>query len=199
MDPRRARIRRPADLVVTALDGTVLHRYRASRPMDGTWTATGDRPWRRVSGVWPQDITPVFDDDGLVSDFPDVPVSVDVDQPFFRNYHWVAMLDPSEFADTARFAWEPGDPHGVDVGDVRMVTHHGRPAWEAIVQSTPAYEPRCMCCALLTGDLDMDTQQWVPGVPATVRLDRGTGICVFVEHQGHERGVELDVEIVAAG
>ncbi|GAA1641330.1 hypothetical protein [Georgenia ruanii] len=90
---------------------------------------------------------PVYRPDGLVAVRP---LFADTDDAMYRDYRWVAMLDPVELADG-------GDPDGVDpatrpgtaVGALAVVDHRGRPAWEAVVRALPAYQPRCGCCSLL--------------------------------------------------
>ena len=136
---------------------------------------------------------PVYRPDGLVAERP---LFADTDDAMFRNYRWVAMLDPVELADGR-------DPDGVDpgpwpgtvVGALAVVDHHGRPAWEAVVRALPTYQPRCGCCSLLR-DPVQDEREWGRGGPpnlpagyvygegARVRLDRATGICVRLEQIG---------------
>jgi hypothetical protein len=114
------------------------------------------------------------------------------DDPMYSNYNWVAMLDPLELADgidpetAARVA-----PLGVDT--VSVTEHTGRPAWEAVVWTTPAYEPRCSCCALLRSrevDVRASGAGGVNEVLASypeafrVRLDVETGVCVLIEEIG---------------
>ena len=87
-------------------------------------------------------------------------------------------------------------PPALDVGELSAVQHHGRPALEAVVRTLPEYEPRCSCCPLLNGAVayGLESQAYggpLPGLaePGSapdahtfrVRLDRGTGIAVFVE------------------
>ncbi len=136
---------------------------------------------------------PRFADDGLVAErFGD---EYDHDVPMYVNYHWVAMLDPRELAD------------GTVIESVREVTHHGRPAWEAVLRPTADYDPRCSCCPLL--DCAVAAEEYLrPDEPrreggyATrfeVRLDSVTGICVSTrELDGPRRGDGHDVRIEAA-
>lgn len=95
-----------------------------------------------------------------------------------------------------------GDLHRWDCApleyrEIRSVDHRGRPALEAIVRTTSAYDPRCSCCPLLAGrhalTIERDSMGeeqaraigWPDpaegGVEFRVRLDIGTGICVEVE------------------
>ena len=115
------------------------------------------------------------------------------DAPMFQDYFWVAMLDPVELS------------AGVVVDTVAEVVHAGRPAWEAVVRTTPAYEPRCGCCSLLRS-LEVDVREYGPRSEHVldeypeahrVRLDVGTGVCVLTEQlggltpgQGHDVRIE---------
>lgn len=81
--------------------------------------------------------------------------------------------------------------------EIRSVDHRGRPALEAIVRTTSAYDPRCSCCPLLAGRHALTIERdslgeerarelgWPDpaegGGDFRVRLDVGTGICVEVE------------------
>ncbi|NLE79238.1 MAG: hypothetical protein GX610_06570 [Rhodococcus sp.] len=179
-DPSRAWIRRPAALRVERPLGRCITTSTVDRPFDGMMRAKPGGPLLPVEGVWPTDARPPFDADGFVASRPDS-FDVDYDQPFHQNYHWVAMLDPVEFADD-----------GVDLSDVRPVSHHGRAAWEARVTPNGSYDPRCPCCSLLPGD-DSSTQF----APAVIRLDVTTGICVHIERIQPERAVNLDVHIIS--
>lgn len=99
-----------------------------------------------------------------------------VEVPFWQDYRFVAVLDPYELSD------------GVDVLELAAVDHGGRPAWEALIRPTSAYEPRCVCCPLMrTRGTDM--MAGLDPLPAyadayRVRLDVGTGICVRTREVG---------------
>lgn len=130
-------------------------------------------------------------------------------QPFFRDYRWLAMLDPIELADSTL---QKADSAPVRFGQMRLVAHHGRPALEAEVTPTPAYTPLCACCALLfsrESDAALRSQgrevtgSWDPkfAYPEShlVRLDMQTGICVLSVEVGGSRpgrGHELILEEV---
>ena len=113
------------------------------------------------------------------------------DAPMFEDYRWVAMLDPVELADGIDRDTELTVAPLV-VEAVTEVEHGGRPAWEAVVATTPAYEPRCGCCPLLrTRYIDLleyrDYPEYVlPVYPEAyrVRLDVETGVCVFTDEIG---------------
>lgn len=157
--------------------------------------------------VWIHDLTPRIRPDGLVLVRPDDEEwegpegdLAERDDPMYENYHWVAMLDPRELG------------AGVDLSDVREVTHHGRRAWAARCVPTEGYDPRCGCCPLLWcevsdrdeyGDPD-DPAAWTPTetYPEAydVVLDHATGFVVGITPLGPtSRGdLALDVEIHAS-
>jgi hypothetical protein len=181
----RAWLRRPDRLRVEALDGSLLQVVRD----------IPDRP-RAV---------PVLRPDGLVASRP-APWASGTDAPMHRDYHWVAMLDPAELADG--LDPDTGLPvPGLEVESVSEVRHGGRPAWEALVATTPAYEPRCGCCPLLRCravdqvEYGGDPQHVLSAYPDAylVRLDVGTGVCVRTEEIGGlspGKGHDLRIEAV---
>ena len=121
-EPVRAWLRRPDRLRVETLDGALVQVVRdGSGPATAVLTAYDGVP---AAGPEPAATAPRADD------------------PMFQNYTWVAMLDPVELAD--------GDPErdgaAVVIGDVSVVDHGGRPTWQAIASTGPAYDPRCSCC-----------------------------------------------------
>ncbi|MFA9430255.1 hypothetical protein [Egicoccus sp. AB-alg2] len=196
----RAWLRRPDALRVEDLDGHLLQTELGSAPRTvALLTPDGGRelPLRRPSSV-----TPVFGADGLVRERPS-DWDVDYDDPMFQDYAWVAMLDPVELADG-----DDGCP-GTTLEGLRMVEHHGRAAWEAIVRPASGYAPRCSCCALLLsavserrfaeeGGPRPGTQEpsFEFAAAHLVRLDLATGVCVYVEQLGGDRsGWTDDVRI----
>jgi hypothetical protein len=99
---------------------------------------------------------------------------------------------------------------GVVVGEVSEAQHGGRPAWQAVVSTTPAYEPRCCCCPLLpsadaaaldaieAGGSRPRPDGYAHGREFLVRLDVGTGVCVLTEQlDGTDLGSGHDVRIEA--
>ena len=170
--PVRAWLRRPRELRVEPLDGHPAQVVR-ERP-DG----------RRLPGD-PGFPAPELRPDGLVARRGLARTDA-FDVPMYQTYFWVAMLDPVELAEG--FDEDTGVQRpGTVVERVRVVDHGGRPAWEAVVRTTPAYTPRCGCCALLpTGEGDVDDigpPRPLTGYPEAfrVRLDVGTGVCVLTE------------------
>ncbi len=188
---RHAWIRRPGNVRVEADD----HKpsiTTSTRPFNGMRQKLGSGPLEPIPGVWAAETTPTLDDDGFVAGPRSLP-GVDYDAPMYADYQWVAMLDPIEYAD----AWGEDDAPPVQLRSIHVVRHHDRDAWEAVAYPTEHYEPRCGCCALLTGEFDNDAQHWVPECESTVRLDVQTGVCVFVaNHSGTRAGVELDMRII---
>ena len=125
----------------------------------------------------------------------------------YRDYSWVAMLDPVELADGRDP--DSGEPAGpvLLLDDVHEVEHAGRPAWEAVVRPTAGYDPRCGCCPLLRSrEVDLYEygagSEWLlPAYPEAfrVRLDVGTGVCVLTEQIGGTTpgaGHDLRIEAV---
>ncbi|MDT0277677.1 hypothetical protein [Blastococcus goldschmidtiae] len=166
----RAWLSRPDRLRVEDLDGALLQVVRDA--------PDGDRA------------VPVLRPDGLVASRP-APWASGTDAPMYRNYHWVAMLDPAELADGIDPDTDLPVP-GVGFGSVAEVEHGGRPAWEVVARPTPAYEPRCGCCALLRSRA-VDVVEYrdhpehvLPAYPDAyrVRLDVQTGVCVLTEELG---------------
>jgi hypothetical protein len=191
----RAWLRRPDKLRVETVGGEfrqVVHQSRAtaavlSMPPDGETTRT--YPWPA------QAERPLLRPDGLVEARP---ARVSYDAPMYRDYSWVAMLDPVELADGI----DPDTGATVQslvVDEVLAVEHAGRPAWEAVVRTTPAYEPRCGCCPLLRS-LEVDVREYGPRSEHVldeypeayrVRLDIGTGVCVLTAALGGPEPGEL--------
>jgi hypothetical protein len=197
----RAWLRRPDAVRVETLDGTLLQIVREHprstavlAPEGGfirelPWPTTMERPVQRA--------------DGLIAERPE---GLSYDAPMYQDYRWVAMLDPVELADGVDPDSDATVPSLV-VDAVAEVEHGGRAAWEAVVRTTPAYEPRCGCCPLLRS-LEVDVREYGPRSEQVadvypdayrVRLDVGTGVCVFTAAIGGPEPGELhDVRIEAA-
>ncbi|MGY1813542.1 hypothetical protein [Blastococcus sp. SYSU D00820] len=179
--PVRAWLRRPGALRVEDAAGQVLQAGREGPQVVGLLSPGGSRT---AALPWPAEgPPPVLRPDGLVGERPD---GVALDDPLYQDYRWVAMLDPAELADPRPDAGaEP-----LEYLSLREVEHWGRPAWEALVRTTPAYEPRCGCCPLLRS-AEVDRAEWGADAPEAeypgehlVRLDVGTGVCVWTEAIG---------------
>jgi hypothetical protein len=184
----RAWLRRPDRLRVETVDGELLQVIRERRQPSDVAAPT---PERRP--------------DGLVARRP-VSRRLSVDDPMYQSYFWVAMLDPAELADGgSSFDERDVDLPALSVDEVVPVDHGGRPAWEAVVRTTPHYEPRCGCCSLLR-DWRIDELEWggenqLAEYPDAyrVRLDVGTGVCVLTEAIGGSNagaGHDLRIEAV---
>jgi hypothetical protein len=173
-DGVRAWLRRPEALRVETLGGAlaqIVHERREHAPWPGDDGAPG----------------PEFRPDGLVAARPPR-WDLSYDAPMYQDYFWVAMLDPVELADGGD--WNDRDAGtALDVDEVTEVDHFGRPAWEAVVRPTEAYEPRCGCCALLR-TRRIDVLEYGAAMLADypeafrVRLDVGTGVCVQTQEIG---------------
>ena len=152
------------------------------------------------------------DGDGFVLRRPWEPVS---DDPMWKDYQFVAMLDPVELADGVPRDPGPGwgpdavRPPALDLHRLDASLRHGRETWWAEVSPREEYSPRCSCCPLLFGRVSEHAEVAIGGsavrtqrpdlVYATsylVALDVGTGVCVHVEHLDGDhvgRGFSLDV------
>lgn len=181
----RAWLRRPDLLRVGTLDGALLQVVR--EPRRNPAPDPGIRP------------------DGLVAERRRS-WDHDCDDPMYQDYHWVAMLDPVELGDGRDPDTDALVP-ALDPEFLAEVDHGGRPAWEAVVVPADTYEPRCGCCPLLrTRAVDLlefdGRPEHLLGAYAEafrVRLDVGTGVCVFTEEIGGQRpghGHDLRIEAV---
>lgn len=153
-----------------------------------------------------------MDADGLVVRRPVETGLLCYDDPMFQNYRWVAMLDPVELADGLGRGRGDPQPEPVQVLGPHVVTHHGRPAWEATLRPTEFYDPRCPCCELLfsaaseqvrvmDGEPTVRDRQPDVAYPDAhrVRLDVATGVCVLTEELGGSRpgaGHDMRIETV---
>ena len=154
--------------------------------------------------------------DGLVAKRPAETGRLRYDDLLFPSYRWVAMLDPVELADGDALVASGRRSAALSPisreGAVRVVQHGGRTAWEAVVQTTGHYLPRCTCCPALNGVHSHQRDNAEQGLPpqqgvATrarasahrVRLDLATGVLVLSEEQGgdaHGRGWHATIESV---
>ncbi|MDN5853860.1 MAG: hypothetical protein L0K86_13635 [Actinomycetia bacterium] len=192
----RAWLRRPDRLRVETVGGTLEQVVHESPQQIGVLTSDGDRytatlPW----STDPDAPRPLLRADGLVSTRPDGRFSSRIcyDAPMYRDYFWVAMLDPVELTDGHDPDTGAALP-GTQIDTVADVEHAGRPAWQAVLRPTPAYQPRCTCCSLLRSRV-VDVAEAEAGAgnkvvldeypqAYRVRLDLATGVCVLTEHIG---------------
>jgi hypothetical protein len=186
-EPLRAWLRRPDVVRVETTDGELRQVVREHPQRVGVLTPDGgyprDLPWPGTAEE------PIRRPDGLIAERP---WDTSYDAPMYQDYFWVAMLDPAELADGRDpESGEPGEP-GLEVDDVTEVEHAGRPAWQALVRTTPRYDPKCGCCSLLRArEVDLAeygaaAEQLLSSYPVAyrVRLDVGTGVCVLTEAIG---------------
>ncbi len=205
----RAWLRRPDRLRVETVGGALEQVVRESPQQVGVLTSDGDRYTARLPWwTTPDAPLPLMRADGLVAARPDRFLSgISYDAPMYRDYFWVAMLDPVELADGHSPDADAGLP-GTEIDGVAEVEHAGRPAWEAFVRPTAAYEPRCTCCSLLRSRV-VDVAEAESGAgdevvldeypeAYRVRLDLATGVCVLTEPVGGTAGSghELRIEAV---
>ena len=206
----RAWLRRPDRLRVEAVDGELVQIVHESRIKGELATSDGDR-YPSVQPWWmdPDAPAPQLRADGMMEARPNRFASgFCFDAPMYRDYFWVAMLDPVELADGHSPDADASLP-GTEIDTVAEVEHAGRPAWEAIVRPTPAYEPRCPCCSLLRSrEVDIAEAESGAGDKVLldeypeayrVRLDLGTGACVLTEPIGGNTpgsGHDLRIEAV---
>ena len=190
-DPVRleAWLDRRRDLRVGSGDGerVVQELHRSTSSWFG-WDERG-KPVRGTRfEPFPWEVAVEFDADGLITARPS---GLEVaEELMWRDYRWVAMLDPVELADGS--AQRPGA--ATLLSEISAAHRHGRLTWWAVVREGPGYDPRCTCCPLLDGEL-ADRLSEVEGGPRApwlrspagqptrwlVGLDRATGIVVSLE------------------
>ena len=163
-------VRRPGQMVVRFRGELEDH----SEPGGPPFRYIGDtQPTLRPDGLvlgraprWPEQDA----DDGAL---------LEQDDPMFQSYTWVAMLDPIELAS------------GTVITDLAESELRGRRTWWATVSEADGYEPRCVCCALLWGEITPRAnaeglgEEFVPepgGYPDGHRigLDVQTGVLVSI-------------------
>jgi hypothetical protein len=206
-EPLRGWIRRPGALRVETLTGELVQAWQERGATVGILTSDGGRAIELPRPPLPGAPEPVRRPDGLVARRPDqLHRSPGMDDPMFQNYRWVAMLDPVELADGRdREYGDPAGP-GLEIDEVAVTEHAGRPAWEAVVRTTPVYEPRCGCCPLLRSR-EVDEAEYGDDRPEIllaaypeayrVRLDLQTGVCVLTEALGGSPVATHDLRIGA--
>ena len=163
-------------------------------------------PWRWSTLRYVQERDPSGRDQNLVRVFIRRPrlarvEQLDTDSVMIGNYYDLAFLDPVELTDGG------DDVPGATIEDLHVVDHRGRQAWEAVLRPTADYDPLCPCCSLLLSeqledaglDLREDEPDFVYPDAHRVRIDVGTGVCVYNEQLGGTRngsGHDLAIEAV---
>ena len=199
-------IRRPDDLLVLTAAG---RRHRITDRQDSaasvTFVATGPDdqtdPSDAFVGSRLDPLNPPLRPDGLVAERPE-DWRYEFDAPMWKDYTWVAMLDPVELS------------HHVDVANLRIDEVAGRPAWRAELRAESGYDARCgsNCCELLWseaswyadfGGLDQPDRDAPPIPPGTVfpdhydvALDVQTGIVVRLRAVGARPDLGFENDII---
>ncbi|WP_392541926.1 hypothetical protein [Oryzobacter telluris] len=207
----RATVVRPDRVVVIGADGRLHDTTYPRQTVTRMYLGAGSRPSATVELPYASEVEVDLDADGLVAVRPHEPMGGD---PMWRDYEFVAMLDPVELADASPpedGSWAVGTPRPQAVLLHRLDTgrRHGRDTWWAEVSARYGYEPRCSCCPLLFGrastDLEAVERGATPGPPPEsgvyldrhlVGLDVATGVCVHVEHLDGDfvgRGFSVDI------
>ncbi|MBD3784369.1 MAG: hypothetical protein IE926_15705, partial [Micrococcales bacterium] len=176
---------RPGWMRVRAASGTVHVLDERRRTLDVV-RLDRDRT-EDVPVLRPGDVPVPLDADGFVAERP-TSLRFDADDPMWRSYDWVAMLDPVELS------------HGTEVRELAATTRHGRLTWWARMSATEGYAPRCGCCPLLWGEVS-ERLEAAAGGPTWARehpdvdypgswlvgLDVRTGVVVSAEPLGGDR------------
>lgn len=131
----------------------------------------------------PRLVTPVYDDDGLITRRPEA----DYGDPVFGDARWAAMLDPVELAGNSPVPLEFPLSNRVEIHELVHTLHAGRPAVEAVVSP------------------NVDYVAHAPGFPlleagrTRLRLDLQTAVCVYSEAlEGPAEGNGHQITIHAA-
>lgn len=160
VEPVIAVVQRPGDYRIETLTGATL-AFGHNKP---TNYLTGTRkPWLLA----PELVQPVYDQTGLVLRRPEANYAVPARG--LTDHHarqFAGALDPSEMAGNAPVPLEFELNQLVRFEVVQPVSHHGRPAWQALAVPGPHY-------ARSGGSLLQ------PG-PQLVRLDVETAVCVAI-------------------
>lgn len=183
-EPMRVTTNRDGSLEASRLDGRL---EKSERATPGEWS-------RRTALLAEASRRP----DGLVTHRTDSPP--DLDCALIQSYLWVAITDPRELVEGA---WS-GEVSDALVEDLRVEVIDGRETWCATVTPAEEYDPRCSCCALMTGAVSLaidefgDWQKRAAGAATrfSVGLDRQTGVVTHLRHlDGKTAGEGWDVQI----
>lgn len=192
------------------------HSIGAARGVASRVAPDSGRHWTvELPFAW--ELPVALDEHGHVARRPSRPVT---DDPMWKDYEFVAMLDPVELADGfprgdgAPPAPDAVPPPALDVHRVEESPRFGRATWWAEVSPRDEYAPRCSCCPLLFGRVSDRIVAEEGGQSATERcpdlvhatrylvaLDVRTGVCVHVEHLDGDfagRGFSLTIRSVDA-
>ena len=152
-------VRRPGALRVETLDGKLLaSTTRINESRDSLFISGNRKPWL----LQPSLVNPVKDDDGFVVRRPEALYG----EPAYGTGRAAAALDPVELAGDRPVPLEAPFANVAEIEDIATVSHHGRPAVEAVLTPNSSYRP-----------LFPDAPLLFPGRTA-VRIDLETGICV---------------------
>ncbi|MGO4383739.1 hypothetical protein [Specibacter sp. RAF43] len=152
-------VRRPGALRVETLEGQLLaSTTKINASKDSLYISGNRKPWL----LRPSLVNPVNDADGYVVRRPEALYG----EPAYGSGRFAAALDPVELAGERPVPLEAPFANVAEITDIAPVTHHGRPAVEAILTRNPSYKPTFADAPLL-----------YPGRTA-IRIDLGTAVCV---------------------
>ncbi|MBP2411627.1 hypothetical protein JOF48_000426 [Arthrobacter stackebrandtii] len=152
-------VRRPGALRVETLEGKLLaSTTKINESRDSLFISGNRKPWL----LQPSLVNPVKDEDGYVVRRPEARYG----EPAYGTGRASACLDPVELAGDRPVPLEAPFANVAEIEDIAAVTHHGRPAIEAVLTPNPSYRP-----------LFPDAPLLFPGRTA-IRLDLETSICV---------------------
>ncbi len=155
-------LRRPDALRVEDPDGDLLFSTTSIHASRDAFYVSGNR------ASWllpPRLVTPVYDDDGLVTRRPEA----DYGDPVFGDARWPAMFDPVELAGSAPVPLEFPLSNAVEIHELSETRYAGRAVMEAVVSPNLTYTPQTEGFPLLEAG------------QTRLRIDRETAVCVYSE------------------
>lgn len=175
--PVRAWLRRPSDLRVETLHGARLYTSTSlERSRDDFYVAGTPRSWL----LHPALVTPVYDDDALVTRRPEAAYG----DPVFGGGRWQAILDPVELVGPAPVPPYLPEQRPAALRSLTAGAFARRRVWCATVEPTVRYRPTTPGHPLAPG-------------PTRIAVDVATGVCVHSHvlegpyaGQGHRLVVE---------